>query len=91
MHASGEKKWSVKYLRNTWNICFLCFIYSLEKKKKKKKVTLIWEAAACWQIKELGQSKGGFLQEHFLISFTAFNRRESEKCAETLLEGSLTN
>jgi len=35
--------------------------------------------------------KGGFFQKHFLILSTSFSRRESEKCADTLLEGGLDN
>lgn len=37
------------------------------------------------------ESDGGFFQKHFLILSMAFNRRESQKCADTLLEGGLDN
>lgn len=37
------------------------------------------------------ESNGGFFQKHFLILSMAFNRRESKKCADTLLKGGLDN
>lgn len=37
------------------------------------------------------ESNRRFFQKHFLILSTTFNRRESKKCADTLLEGGLDN